>query len=184
MTTEKYQGFTYKELNDKFSYDPVEGRFYSKKTGKLLDSTKGGRMYLGVRIADEIISLQPAKVAMILVDQYFPKDDERVVFKDNDNLNFAYTNLKIIKKRDSALFAKNSVKHTAYATSQVGPDGEAITVDGVFKIEPTGYFVVRRGSDQAVYRSYDFEEAVAIRKEWELDNTIHRWDKTMPLCFQ
>ena len=174
MTTEKYQGFTYKELNDKFSSDPVEGRFYSKKTGTLLDSTKGGKMYLGIRIADEIISLQPAKVAMILVDQYFPKDDERVVFKDNDNLNFAYTNLKIIKKRDSALFAKNSVKHTAYAT----------TVDGVFKIEPTGYFVVRRGSDQAVYRSYDFEEAVAIRKEWELDNTIHRWDKTMPLCFQ
>ena len=174
MTTEKYQGFTYKELNDKFSYDPVEGRFYSKKTGKLLDSTKGGKMYLGIRIADEIISLQPAKVALILVDQYFPKDDERVVFKDNDNLNFAYTNLKIIKKRDSALFAKNSVKHTAYAT----------TVDGVFKIEPTGYFVVRRGSDQAVYRSYDFEEAVAIRKEWELDNTIHRWDKTMPMDFR
>ena len=174
MTVEKYQGFTYKELNDKFSYDPVEGRFYSKKTGKLLDSTKGGKMYLGIRIADEIISLQPAKVAMILVDQYFPKDDERVVFKDNDNLNFAYTNLKIIKKRDSALFAKNSIKHTAYATA----------VDGVFKIEPTGYFVARRGSDQAVYRSYDFEEAVAIRKEWELDNTIHRWDKTMPLCFQ
>ena len=171
---EKYQGFTYKELNDKFSYDPVEGRFYSKKTGKLLDSTKGGKMYLGIRIADEIISLQPAKVAMILVDQYFPKDDERVVFKDNDNLNFVYTNLKIIKKRDSALFAKNSVKHTAYATA----------VDGVFKIEPTGYFVARRGSDQAVYRSYDFEEVVAIRKEWELDNTIHRWDKTMPKCFQ
>ena len=171
---EKYQGFTYKELNDKFSYDPVEGRFYSKKTGKLLDSTKGGKMYLGIRIADEIISLQPAKVAMILVDQYFPKDDERVVFKDSDNLNFVYTNLKIIKKRDSALFAKNSVKHTAYATA----------VDGVFKIEPTGYFVARRGSDQAVYRSYDFEEVVAIRKEWELDNTIHRWDKTMPKCFQ
>jgi hypothetical protein len=171
---EKYQGFTYKELNDKFTYDPVEGKFYSKKTGKLLDSTKGGKMYLGIRVSDEVISLQPAKVALILVDQYFPKDDERVVFRDNDNLNFAYTNLKIIKKRDSTLFAKNSVKHTAYATA----------VDGVFKIEPTGYFVVRRGSDQAVYRSYDFEEVVAIRKEWELDNTIHRWDKTMPKCFQ
>ena len=171
---ENYQGFTYKELNDKFSYDPVEGRFYSKKTGKLLDSTKGGKMYLGIRVSDEVISLQPAKVALILVDQYFPKDDERVVFRDNDNLNFAYTNLKIIKKRDSAIFAKNSIKHTAYATA----------VDGVFKIEPTGYFVARRGSDQAVYRSYDFEEVVAIRKEWELDNTIHRWDKTMPKCFQ
>jgi hypothetical protein len=170
---EKYQGFTYKELNDKFTYDPVEGRFYSKKTGKLLDSTKGGKMYLGIRVSDEVISLQPAKVALILVDQYFPKDNERVVFRDNDNLNFAYTNLKIIKKRDSALFAKNSIKHTAYATA----------VDGVFKIEPTGYFVARRGSDQAVYRSYDFEEAVRVRKEWELDNTIHRWDSTMPSCY-
>lgn len=184
MAVSKYQGFTYKELNDKFSYDPVEGRFWSKKTGKLLDSTKGGKMYLGIRIADEIISLQPAKVAMILVDQYFPKDDERVVFKDNDNLNFVYTNLMIIKKRDSALFAKNVVKPKAHET----------VVDGVFKIMPMGYFVARRGSKQAVYRSYDFEEVVAIRKEWELDNTIHRWDKTslwgsnskavMSLCFQ
>jgi hypothetical protein len=174
MTTEKYQGFTYKELDDKFTYDPINGRFWGKKTGKLLDSTKGGRMYLSIRIVDEAISLQPARVAMILVDQYFPKDDERVVFKDNDNLNFAYNNLKVIKKRDAALFGKNAIKHTAYATA----------VEGIFKIEPTGYFVVRRGPEQAVYRTYSFDEAVNIRKEWEIDNTIHRWDSTMPKCFQ
>ena len=180
---EKYQGFTYKELNDKFSYDKVEGKFYNKKTGKLLDSTKGGKMYLGIRIADETISLQPARVALILVDKYFPKDDERVVFKDNDSLNFAYTNLKIIKKRDAALFGKNAIRPKAYDTFQVGPNGEAILVVGVVKIMPMGYFVARRGPEQAVYRSYDFEEVVSIRKEWELDNTIHRWDKTMPRCY-
>jgi hypothetical protein len=174
MAIEKYQGFTYKELDDKFTYDPVEGKFYSKKTGKLLDSTKGGKMYLGIRIADEVIPLQPAKVAMILVAQYFPKDDERVVFKDNDNLNFAYDNLKIIKKRDSTLFAKNVVRPKAHNTP----------VDGVVKIMPMGYFVARRGPNQAVYRSYDFEEVVRVRKEWEIDNTIHRWDSTMPKCFQ
>lgn len=171
---EKYKGFTYKELNDKFSYDPVEGKFYSKKTGKLLDSTKGGKMYLGIRIADETISLQPARVAMILVDKYFPKDDERVVFKDNDNLNFAYSNLKVIKRRDAALFGKNTVRPKAYDTCVVG----------VAKVMPMGYFVARRGPEQAVYRSYDFEEVVKVRKEWELDNTIHRWDATMPKCFQ
>jgi hypothetical protein len=171
---DKYQGFTYKELNDKFSYDKVEGKFYNKKTGKLLDSTKGGKMYLGIRIADETISLQPARVALILVDQYFPKNDERVVFKDNDSLNFAYTNLKVIKKRDAALFGKNAIRPKAYDTPVVG----------VVKIMPMGYFVARRGPEQAVYRSYDFEEVVNVRKEWELDNTIHRWDKTMPKCFQ
>lgn len=174
MAIEKYQGFTYKELNDKFTYDPVEGKFWSKKTGKLLDSTKGGKMYLGIRIADEIIPLQPAKVAMILVDQYFPKDDERVVFKDQDNLNFTYSNLKVIKKRDAALFGKNAIRPKAYETP----------VDGVFKVMPMGYFVARRGPNQAVYRSYDFDEVVNIRKEWEIDNTIHRWDKTMPKCFR
>ena len=174
MAVSKYQGFTYKELNDKFLYDPVEGKFWSKKTGKLLDSTKGGKMYLGIRIADEIIPLQPAKVAMILVDQYFPKDDERVIFKDHDNLNFAYSNLKVIKKRDAALFGKNAIRPKAYETA----------VDGVFKVMPMGYFVARRGPNQAVYRSYDFDEVVNIRKEWEIDNTIHRWDATMPECFQ
>jgi hypothetical protein len=173
LPQEKYQGFTYKELNDKFSYDKVEGKFYNKRTGKILDSTKGGKMYLGIRIADETISLQPARVALILVDQYFPKDDERVVFKDNDSLNFAYTNLKIIKKRDAALFGKNAIRPKAHKTP----------VDGVVKIMPMGYFVARRGPEQSVYRSYDFEEVVSIRKEWELDNTIHRWDKTMPRCY-
>ena len=174
MAVSKYQGFTYKELNDKFLYDPVEGKFWSKKTGKLLDSTKGGKMYLGIRIADEIIPLQPAKVAMILVDQYFPKDDERIVFKDHDNLNFAYSNLKVIKKRDAALFGKNAIRPKAYETA----------VDGVFKVMPMGYFVARRGPNQAVYRGYDFDEVVNIRKEWEIDNTIHRWDSTMPECFR
>lgn len=174
MIKENYRGFTYKELNDKFTYDPVNGKFYSKKTGVLLDSTKGGKMYLSVRVADDTFGLQPARVAFILNDKYFPKDDERVVFRDNDNLNFAYDNLKIIKKRESILFAKNVVRPKAHPTS----------VDGVFKIMPMGYFVARRGPEQAAYRSYNFDKVVAIRKEWELDNTIHRWDSTMPLCYQ
>ena len=170
MVVSKYQGFTRKELDDKFIYDPINGRFWGKKTGKLLDSTKGGRMYLGVRIADEIIGLQPSRVALILANNYFLKDDETIRFADKDHLNLALDNILVVKKKQKALDAKAFDHPKAHATD----------VDGVFKIMPMGYFVARRGSDQAVYRSYDFEEVVAIRKEWELDNTIHRWDVTSP----
>ena len=171
---EKYQGFTHKELDDKFTYDPINGRFWSKKTGKLLDSTKGGRMYLGIRIADEIVSLQPARVALILDKNYFLRDNETVRFVDKDHLNLAIDNILVIKKKQKASDARGFDHPKAHNTP----------VNGVVKIMPMGYFVARRGPEQAVYRSYDFEEVVNVRKEWELDNTIHRWDKTMPICFQ
>ena len=174
MTVSKYQGFTRKELDDKFTYDPINGRFWSKKTGKLLDSTKGGRMYLGVRIADEIIALQPSRVALILAKNYFVNGDEVVRFKDKDHLNLTIDNILVVKKKQKALDAK-AFDH---------PKAINTPVDGVVKIMPMGYFVARRGAEQAVYRSYDFEEVVKVRKEWEIDNTIHRWDSTMPLCFR
>ena len=174
MAIDKYQGFTRKELDSKFTYDPINGRFWSKKTGKLLDSTKGGRMYLGIRIADEIIGLQPARVALILEKNYFLKDDETIKFADKDNLNLTLDNILVVKKRQKALDAK-AFEH---------PKAIQTPVDGVVKLMPMGFFVVRRGPEQAVYRTYDFEEAVNVRKEWELDNTIHRWDKTMPLYYQ
>ena len=174
MTVSKYQGFTRKELDDKFTYDPINGRFWSKKTGKLLDSTKGGRMYLGVRIADQIIALQPSRVALILAKNYFVKDDEVVRFVDKDHLNLAIANILVVKKKQKALDAKSFDHPKAHATE----------VNGVVKIMPMGYFVARRGPEQAVYCTYDFQEAVVIRKEWELDNTIHRWDSTMPMDFR
>lgn len=174
MLVSKYQGFTRKELDDKFTYDPINGRFWSKKTGKLLDSTKGGRMYLGVRIADEIIALQPSRVALILAKNYFLGDDEVIRFADKDHLNLTLDNILVVKKKQKALDAK-AFDH---------PKAIPTVVDGVFKVMPMGYFVARRGPNQAVYRSYDFEEVVNIRKEWEIDNTIHRWDATMPMDFQ
>ena len=174
MQVSKYQGFTRKELDSKFIYDPINGRFWSKKTGKLLDSTKGGRMYLGVRIADEIIALQPSRVALILAKNYFVKDDEVVRFADKDHLNLTIDNILVVKKKQKALDAK-AFDH---------PKAHPTPVEGVFKIMPMGYFVARRGPEQAVYRSYDFGEVVNIRKEWEIDNTIHRWDVTMPMDFR
>ena len=124
MTVQKYQGFTRKELDDKFTYDPINGRFWSKKTGKLLDSTKGGRMYLGVRIADEIIGLQPSRVALALAKNYFLKDDETVRFVDKDHLNLSIDNILVIKKKQKALDAKVFDHPKAHPTP----------VDGVFKI--------------------------------------------------
>lgn len=194
MKVSKYQGFTHKELDSRFRYDPINGRFWNKKTGKLLDSTKGGRVYLGIRICNDIVSLQPSRVALILANKYFLEDDEIIKFLDKDNLNLSLSNLLVVKKKQKALDARYVDHPKAYPTYQVGPDGEAVEVDGVFKIVSmsqvgidkgvTNYFVARRGPKQAVFRTHVFEEAVNIRKEWEKDNTIHRWDKTFPLSYQ
>jgi hypothetical protein len=43
---------------------------------------------------------------------------------------------------------------------------------------PKGFFVVRRGSKQAVYRTYSYDEAVVVANEWLKDKTIHRWDNS------
>jgi len=171
---ERYKGFSYKELNNKFEYDHEQGRFYSKKSGRLLDSTKGGKMYLGVRVGDEVIALQPARVAYILHKNYFLKDDEVIKFEDGDHLNFEFSNLLVVKKAEKALSARHVVKPKSVETD----------VEGVARIMPMGYYVARRGPTQAVYRTNSYEEAVEVRREWEKDKSIHRWDTTMPLHFR
>lgn len=174
MVVEKYRGFSYRELDKKFSYDPVKGIFHSKKTGKLLDSTKGGKMYLGIRIGDEVFALQPARVAYILSKKYFLKPDEVIKFKDGDCLNHVLSNLLVVKKVEKALSARDIERPKAIPTD----------TDGISRIMPMGYYAVRRGPKQSVYRTDSYDEAVAIRKEWEQDKTIHRWDKTMPIMFR
>lgn len=174
MTIDNYKGLTREALKRRFIYDPLEGTFYNKKSGKPIDSTMGGRLVLPIRVGDKTLSLSPARVAVAIVDNKFLCSDQRIKFLDGDNLNFVYSNLSIISTKD----ATKDIVHTSVNYKAVDTE-----VDGVVLLKPMNYFVVRRGPTQAVYRTYSFEEAVAVRKEWEKDKTLHRWDSTIPKKF-
>ena len=167
-----YNGFSKLDLEKKFIYDPVGGSFFSRKTGNPITSTREGRLVLVVRDNDRIVSLSAAKVALMLVDERVLHTDETIRFVDGNPLNVSYKNIAIVPK-------SKTVK-----TREVdAPKAIATEKEGVYRMEPIGFFVVRRGSTQAVYRPYSYKEAVEVREEWEKDKTIHRWDSTYPKFF-
>lgn len=174
MSSDKtYQGFTFEELDKRFSYDPVEGKFYNKKSGKLVDSMKGGRFYIGVRQGDKVIALQPSRVAYILAENRFLEKGEVITTKDGDWLNLKLDNLVVIRTGEIPIGMQYVEEPYSVATA----------TKGVFQIMPKGFFVARRGPTQAVYRTNSYEEAVKIRKEWEKDKTIHHWDHTTDMSY-
>lgn len=170
---EDYKGFTHKELDSKFSYDPNSGKIYNKKSGKLMDSTRQGSLYIGIRRGTEVITLSSARVALILEKNLFLKQGETIRFKDGDNLNLKIDNILVIE------VGQNNTGKTFVEE----PYSVATATKGVYQIMPKGFFVARRGPTQAIYRTNSYEEAVKIRKEWEKDKTIHRWDATTDMSY-
>lgn len=164
-----YKGFTRDELITRFIYNPVSGEFFSGKRKTLITAMNKGRLVLSVRRGSMVFNLSRAKVALMIMGGRLPEKDEMIKFIDGDCNNTAYSNISIIKSKDNVVH-RPSVVYSTVETS----------CDGVHQLLPKGYYVVRRGNTQAIYRTYDFDEAVAVRKEWEKDKTIHRWDKTMP----
>ena len=158
-----YQGFTLEELKALLDYDPDSGRFVVKKTGLVVTDNK-----LKVRNPEKkSVTLMLSRVAVWLVEEVPVEDDFVVKFKDSDPDNLAYDNLVVVAKCDSNKpLTDQSNMETA--------------TKGVFFLPKYNYFVVRRGPTQAVYRTFEYKEAIAIRKEWEKDKTIHRWDRTVP----
>jgi hypothetical protein len=102
-----------------------------------------------------------------LVDGKLVPEGYVVKFKDTNHYNLAYDNLVVVpageanKPTDSSKFVETATK-------------------GVFYNQETRVFVVRRGAKQAIYRTLDYKVAVAIRKEWELNKSVHRWDNSLP----
>ena len=165
--TDTYNGFTKEDLIRKFIYDPVGGTFFNRRNSNPLTSTQKGRLVLVVRDGDRIVTLSAAKVALLMVGGITLKKGETVKFIDNDPLNLAYSNIVVV--------AKETLSGNK---DYVAPYSVPTETDGVFQIMPKGFFVARRGSKQAVYRTNDYDEAVAIRKEWETDKNIHKWDNS------
>lgn len=173
-----YLGYTQKDLVDRFIYNPLSGEFSNRKTKKLITSTKDGRVVISVRSGSKILSLSGARIALMIMDNRALTDDETIKFIDGNSLNTCYNNIAVISKIDQVT-KEPSFEYKAHPTE----------VDGVFKlicskdgrpINHLSYYVVRRGSKQSVYRTKFFDEAKAIKEEWDKDHSIHRWDKTYP----
>lgn len=171
MTNHKntYQGMTREDLMKRFTYDPMRGIFYSRKSGDMITATKRGRPVISVRSGDNVITLSPAKVAYMIIEDRSLLKGEMIKFIDGDYDNLRFNNLSIIKTNENSP-GKPSIDFWSTPTE----------TDGVRLLHPTKVFVVMRGSKQAVYRTKDYEQAVKIRKEWETNRNIHRWDVTLP----
>lgn len=160
---DSYQGFTIEDIRSSFDYEPVCGKFINKKTGNLIYDFK-----INIRNpAGKTVTLMLPRVAVWLVDGKLVPEGYVVKFKDTNHYNLSYDNLVVVTAGE--------------ANKPVGDSKFVETAtQGVFYNQETRVFVVRRGAKQAIYRTLDYKVAVAIRKEWELNKSVHRWDNSLP----
>lgn len=162
-----YNGFTVDQLIQTFIYDPATGSFSYRENNKPIVNN-----YISIRNPKgKKVTLYLSRVAVAIMTNSILSDLFVVKVKDGNPLNLSYNNLVVVSAKDSN---KPLSKHGVTKTER----------DGVFYSESQQYFVVRRGKKQAIYRTTSFEEAVAVREEWEKDKSIHRWDFTVPLWFK
>ena len=160
---ESYLGFTIEDIKSSFDYDPDSGRFTNKRTGSLIYDFK-----INIRNPEgRSVTLMLPRVAVWLVDGKLVAEGYVVKFKDTNHYNLTYDNLVVVPAGEANKPTDNS-KFVETATQ------------GIFYNQETRVFVVRRGPKQAIYRTFDYKVAVAVRKEWELNKSVHRWDNSLP----
>lgn len=169
MTQITYQGFTQKDLIKKFIYNPSSGEFTNRKTGQVITTTKGGRLVIGLRQGNKVLTLSPARLAFMIMENRSLSKDEMIKFLDGDPNNTRFNNLSIVLKKCNV---KTKDKVDWYTTKT--------DCDGIILLHPSKVFVVRRGNKQAVYRTKDYDHALEVYNEWLMDKSIHRWDNTIP----
>lgn len=163
-----YRGYSIEELKGILDYDGEKGTFTSKKTNKELVD----RGYCH-RIGDKVTKFSLARVAMMFILDDYLDDKDRVAYRDGDVYNLKADNLYLVPY--SEVYKKNSLKNEYLETEH-----EHIYVGTANRL-----FVVRRGPNQAVYRTYDKDVAVAVRDRWLLSGkTLHEWDSFTPKWYR
>jgi len=157
-----YLGYYLDEWREMFSYDSKTGAMCYLPLNK--EMTDRYYTFRSSRHGGKAIRVSLARVAVMLVTDDYVSSDDHVINKDQDYFNLSYENLLVISKK-----AKRPVKDKVKAVETL--------VEGVFKIEPLGYFVVRRGPLQSAYCTRDFDDAVEVWLEWKEDNSISRVTK-------
>jgi hypothetical protein len=110
---------------------------------------------------------------MLMTDDYLHPSD-KVLCKDGDRYNLAYSNLVVVDHKGT--YPKRNTDKNCYLET----DEEHIFYGTLSRL-----FVVRRGPEQAVYRTYSKQKAVEVRDRWlESGMILHEWDETMPVMFR
>lgn len=164
--TEKHLGLTKLEWEATYSYNKEEGNIYSKSSCKVIGSPSPYGLLVKKRLGDKVMTINLGRLCMFLLTEEDLPRHTFVRYYDEDINNLRPENLYLSKSK--------SVFDFRYLGRE-----EIVDIDtGIIYNPNSNMFVVKRGSKQSVYRTYSLEEAISIRKEWELDNSIHKWDKS------
>jgi hypothetical protein len=167
-----YKGYTIEQIKSFVDYDPDSGLFHSKKTKKELINRDFTYREEGSKT---VTCFRLARVAVMFMTDDYLSDNDRITFKDDNPYNHAYSNLVVVPYKDVYQNRHNNPTNTYLETEH-----EHIYVGSLNKL-----FVVRRGIDQGIYRTYSKEEAVAVRDRWiESGKTLHEWDTFCPKWFK
>lgn len=166
-----YLGYTLDQIRNLVHYDPDTGIFTSKISGKdLIDL----RFSYRDRRTNKITGFNLPRLAVMLVEDRYLSDTDKVVCKDKDRYNLRYSNLCVVDQRGTQPIYNNE-KNCYLETEE----------DYIFYGTKSRLFVVRRGPEQSVYRTYSKEKAVEVRDRWlESGKVLNEWDETMPLLFR
>lgn len=168
---DNYKGYTIKELMTILDYDKETGIFKSLISGKeLVDRTFSYRDV----VTKKVVNFQLARVAYMIGSGKYLEDDERVIYKDGDVYNLKYDNLVVVPYKD--MYKKNNSIKNEYLET----DEDHIWVGTINRM-----FVVRRGKDQSIYRTYNKQEAIGVRDRWlESGKKLNEFDRFLPLWYR
>lgn len=163
-----YKNYTINELMTILDYNKETGIFKSMVSGReLVDRTFSYRDVVTKRV----VNFQLARVAYMIGSGNYMEDSERITYKDGDVYNMKYDNLVVVSYKE--MYKKpNTVKNEYLET-----DEPHIWVGSINRM-----FVVRRSSTQSVYRTYDKQEAVAVRDRWLASGKkLNEFDRLIPM---
>ena len=163
-----YKNYTINELMTILDYNKETGIFKSMVSSKeLVDRTYS---YRDVK-TKRVVNFQLARVAYMIGSGNYMEDSERITYKDGDVYNMKYDNLVVVSYKE--MYKKpNTVKNEYLET-----DEPHIWVGSINRM-----FVVRRSSTQSVYRTYDKQEAVAVRDRWLASGKVlNEFDRFIPM---
>jgi hypothetical protein len=168
---DNYLGYTIDQIRGILYYDPETGKFTSKVSGKELVDI---RFCYRHPKTSKVTGFHLARVAIMFMEDRYLKDEDKVVCKDKDRYNLAYSNLVVVDAKATQPIY-NSEKNSYLETDE----------DHIFYGTLDRLFVVRRGPEQAIYRTYSKQKAVEVRDRWlESGMILHEWDDTMPVMFR
>jgi hypothetical protein len=163
-----YLSLNKQEWEDIYYYNKEEGKVYNRVSDTVVGSITPSGLVVKRRIDNKVISVSLGRLCYFLINGVALDHRYFVKYYDKDIHNLKPDNLYVTKDKEHS-------GEYSYAGRQ-----EVVPVDRNIIYNPnSNMFVVRRLTNQSIYRCSSLEEAISIRNEWELDNSIHKWDKSV-----